>query len=66
MPNKSFGRVGEMAQQLRALAPLPENLGFNSRIHMTALNCLLHFQGDLTPSHRCTCSQNPMHIKINK
>jgi hypothetical protein len=41
MSNLRKGGAGDMAQWLRALAALSENLGSIPRIHMAAHNCLL-------------------------
>ena len=51
-----------MAQPLRALTALPEDLGSNLSTYMAAHNCL-QLQ-DLTFSHRHTCRQNAKEHKI--
>jgi hypothetical protein len=53
-----------MAQQVRALAVLPEDLGSIPRTHMS----VILVPGNLTPSFSHTCRQNTnIHkIKINK
>jgi hypothetical protein len=60
--------AGEMVQQLRAQAALPEDPGSFPHTHMAAHNCLYvtPVLGDLTPSHRHTCIQviNVYKIKI--
>jgi hypothetical protein len=48
----------EMAQQLRALAGLPEDLASIPNTHMAAHDCLTSVPGNPTPSHRHTCRQN--------
>ena len=42
--------VGETAQQLGAMAALPEDLRLTPSTHMVAHNCLTPVPGDLIPS----------------
>ena len=52
-----------MAQQLRALVALPEDLDSIPSTHMAAHNSVTPDPGDLTPSHRHTHKQNTNAIK---
>ena len=52
-----------MAQQLRALVALPEDLDSIPSTHMAAHNSVAPEPGDLTPSHRHTHKQNTNAIK---
>ena len=56
-----------MAQWLKELAAILEDLGSNPCTNMAAHNCLsLQFQGDQTPPHRHACRQNTNAHRINK
>jgi hypothetical protein len=52
-----------MAEQLRALAALPEALGSIPSTHMAAYNCLEpQFPEALMPSHRYYTSKTPINV----
>ena len=52
-----------MAQWLRALTVLPEDLGLIPSTHMEA-HTVTPVPGDLIPSHKYTCSENTNAQKI--
>ena len=57
--------AGEMAQWLRVLAALPEDLGFNSQHpHGSSQLSIISVPGYLTHSHRHTHRQNTSEYKI--
>jgi len=57
-------KVRGLAQQLRALAALPEDLGSIPNNHIAAHNCLqLQFQGIQHPHTDIHAGKTPMHMK---
>jgi hypothetical protein len=56
-----------MAQQLRALAALPEDPGFNFQHPYVSLQLfVIPVSGDPTPSYKHTCSKMLMYINKKK